>query len=250
MHGHPFRVTATRFPRRRFLHLAAGSVALPAVSRIARAQTYPTRPITIITPFPAGGSTDVIGRIVAERMRVSLGQPIIIESVSGANGSIGVGRVGRAAPDGYTLVIGQWNTLVANGALYALRYDLQNDFEPIALLTESPLVITVKKSMPAKDLKEFVVWLKTNPNKATQGHPGIGSPAHVAGVFFQRETGTHFEFVPYRGGAPATQDLMAGHIDFMIGVATDVCPSYVPAPSKLMLLRPKAVCQRLRTFRR
>jgi tripartite-type tricarboxylate transporter receptor subunit TctC len=212
-----------KLPRRSFLHLAAGAAALPFAPQIVGAQAYPTRPITMVLPYPPGGSTDVIGRILAERMRTSLGQPIIVESVAGANGSIGVGRVARAAPDGYTLVIGQWNTMVANGALYALPYDVIKDFEPIALLSDSPLLVTARKAMPAKDLKEFIDWLKANPN-ATQGLPGVGSAAHVAGVFFQKETGTRFQFVPYRGGMPATQDLVAGHIDLMIGTATDALP--------------------------
>lgn len=215
---------ATGIGRRKFLCLAAGAVALPAVSRIARAQTYPSRPITMIIPYPPGASTDVIGRILSDRIRAPLNQPIIIENVAGANGSIGAGRVARAAPDGYTLVIGNWNNFVANGALYALQYDLQNDFEPIALLTETPLLFTAKAAMPANDLKEFIAWLKANPNKATQGHSGIGSVGHVAGVFFQKETITRFQFVPYRGGGPATQDLVAGHIDFMMNAVTDTLP--------------------------
>jgi len=206
----------------------------------APAQTYPSRPITMVVPYPPGGSTDVIGRLLVERMRASLGQPIIIESVAGANGSIGVGRIARAAPDGYTLVLGQWNTLVANGALYALQYDLLNDFEPIALLTQSPLLVTAKKTMPAKDLKEFIAWLKANPNKATQGIPGAGSAAHVAGVFFQKETGTLFQFVPYRGGAPATQDLVAGHIDLTMGVATDALPHVLTGTIKAYAVTAKS----------
>ena len=156
-----------RFHRRQFLHLAAGAVALPAVSRNADAQSYPTRPITMIVPFPAGGGTDTVGRIVAERMRVSLGQPVVIENVTGANGTIGTGRVARAAPDGYTVVFGIWNTHVANGALYPLQYDVLKDFEPIALIASYPYLIVANKTIPASDLKGLVTWLKANPGKAT-----------------------------------------------------------------------------------
>src|SRR5262249_40408707 len=161
------------------LSLAAGAAALPAFSHAANAQAYPTRPITMVVPFPPGGATDVIARNVAGRMRAALGQPVIIENVTGAAGSIGVGRVAPAAPDGYTLVIGQWSTFVGNGAVYALQYDLFNDFEPVSLLVEARLLITAKKTMPAKNLKEFIAWLKANPNKATQEHPGAGSDPHV-----------------------------------------------------------------------
>jgi tripartite-type tricarboxylate transporter receptor subunit TctC len=178
----------------------------------------------MIMPAAAGSSTDVIGRMMVERMKASLGQPVIIENVTGANGSLAVGRVARAAPDGYTLSLGNWNTHVANGAVYALKYDLLNNFEPISLLTEGPLLVTARKAMPANDLKEFIAWLRANPNKATQGHPGVGSAAHVAGLLFQKETGTRFQFVPYRGGTPAMQDLVAGHIDLMMSTATDALP--------------------------
>ena len=213
-----------KLPRRRFLDLALGATALPATSGFAWAQTYPTRPITIVVPFAVGGATDVIGRIVAERMRASLGQPIIIENLTDASGTLGVGRGARAAPDGYTLVIGQWTTFVGNGALYALQYDLLNDFEPISLLVETPLLVIAKKAMSAKDLKEFIAWLKANPNKATQGHAGAGSNLHVAGLLFQKQTGSSFQSVPYRGGAPAQQDLVAGHIDFMMSAPIESLP--------------------------
>jgi tripartite-type tricarboxylate transporter receptor subunit TctC len=203
-----------KIPRRRFLHLAAGAAALPAVSRIARAQTYPSRPITLVVPFPPGGAADVVVRIVAERMRVSLSQPVIIENVGAAQGTIGVGRVARAPPDGYTLDVGQWDTHVVNGATFQLPYDLTKDFEPVALMAKGPWVIVARKSMPADDLGGLVAWLKANPDKATQGIPSAG--VHVAGVFLQKQTGTHFLFVPYRGAAPATQDLVAGQIDLLI----------------------------------
>jgi tripartite-type tricarboxylate transporter receptor subunit TctC len=192
------------------------SVVLATLASIAtaQAQVYPARPITLVVPFPAGGSTDAVGRIVAERMRALLGQPVIIENVGGAGGSIGVGRVARATPDGYTLDIGQWDTHVANGATFSLAYDVVKDFEPVALLSSNPFLILAKKAMPADDLKGLIGWLKANPDKASQAIPTAGS--HVAGILFQKETGTRFAFVPYRGGGPAMQDLVAGQIDLMI----------------------------------
>jgi tripartite-type tricarboxylate transporter receptor subunit TctC len=205
-----------KLPRRQFLHLGAGAAALPIVSRVATAQTYPTRPITIIVPFPAGGALDVLGRILAERMRPSLGQTIIIENIAGASGSLGVGRVARAAPDGYTLVIGYWGTHVANGAVYALPYDVMGDFEPIGLMVTNHMVIVSKNAVPAKNLRELIRWLKANPDKASAGTTGIGSLEHVGGILFQNMTGTRFHFVPYRGAAPAVQDLVAGQIDLIV----------------------------------
>jgi tripartite-type tricarboxylate transporter receptor subunit TctC len=207
--------------RRRFLHLAMAAAALPTVSP-ATAQTYPSRPVTIVVPFPAGGSTDAIGRIVAERLRASLGQPIIMENVGGAGGSIGVGRVARASPDGHTVDIGQWDTHVANGATYTLSYDLQKDFEPVALISSNPLLILARKSMPADDLQGIIAWLKSNPDKGSQAVPTAGS--HVAGILFQKQTGTRFQLVPYRGGAPAMQDLVAGQIDMLIIQAAVALP--------------------------
>ena len=198
-----------KLPRRNFLRLAAGAAALPALSRIARAQTYPVRPITMIVPFAAGGPNDGIARIMAERMRV-----VLIENVDGAAGSIGTGRAARAAPDGYTISIGYWGTHVANAAIYVLDYDVVKDFEPISLLVESPLLIAASKATPASDLREFVNWLRANPDKASAAVPGSGS--HVASVFFQRETGTRFRLVPYRGAGPAIQDLAQGRIDMAL----------------------------------
>ena len=186
------------------------------MSRSAFAQAYPARPITIIVPFPAGGPNDTLGRIMAERMRVSLGQSVIVENVSGANGSIGVGRVARAAPDGYTLGIGTWSTHVVNNAIYSLPYDTARDFEPVALLATSAPVFVANNAVPAANLKELIGWLKANPDKATLGTVGAGSPPHVAGVLFQNLTGTRFRFVPYRGMAPAMQDLIAGQIELSI----------------------------------
>jgi tripartite-type tricarboxylate transporter receptor subunit TctC len=210
--------------RRQFLHLAAGAAALPAVSRIAKAQVYPSRPITMVVPFPPGGPLDSVARITAEAMRVSLGQPVIIENVAGAAGSLGVGRVARAAADGYTLSAGFVGTHVFNGATYTLQYDVLKDFEPISLIANNSWLIVAKKTMPANDLKDLIAWLKSNPDKASQGTAGPGSPHHVAGVFFQKETGTRFQFVPYRGAAPAMQALVAGQIELIIDSPTIAMP--------------------------
>jgi tripartite-type tricarboxylate transporter receptor subunit TctC len=177
----------------------------------AGAQVYPSRPLTMVVPFAVGGPNDAIARTLAERMQAALGQPIIIENVDGSAGSIGTGRLARAAPDGYTLGIGYWGTHVANGALYRLAYDVVTDFEPISLLVESPLLVVAKKATPAQDLNELVAWLRANPDKSSWAVPGSGS--HVASVFFQKETGTRFQLVPYRGAGPAIEDLAAGRID-------------------------------------
>jgi tripartite-type tricarboxylate transporter receptor subunit TctC len=202
--------------RRRFLRLAAGAAVLPAVARIAHAQGYPSRPITLMVPFPPGGLTDVVGRILAEGMRTALGQTIVIENVGGATGSIGTGQVARAAPDGYTLVVGIWNTHVANGVTYALKYDVVTDFEPVALLVDAPLLLVGKKALPANDLKELIAWLKANPDSASMGTTGAGGPGHLLALLLQKETGTRFGLVPYRGANPAVQDVVAGQIDMMI----------------------------------
>jgi tripartite-type tricarboxylate transporter receptor subunit TctC len=180
----------------------------------ARAQTYPSHPITMIVPFAAGGPTDRIARIVADGMRSALGnQAIVIEDVTGASGTIGVGRAVRAAPDGYTLSAGMWATHVLNGAVFALPYDLLTDLEPVALLTSNPQLIVARNGVPAGNLKELIAWLKANPGKASQGTAGAGT--RVAGAFFQSLSGTTFTFVPYRGSAPAMQDLIGGQIDLM-----------------------------------
>jgi tripartite-type tricarboxylate transporter receptor subunit TctC len=198
-----------------FLAFFAFCIALDFVTP-AYPQAYPSRPITMVIPFPAGGPLDTIGRVMAEAMRGSLGQPVIIENVTGAAGSLGVGRVARAGADGYTLCLGIWSTHVVNGAIYALSYDVLNDFEPVALLTSVPLLIVAGKAMPANDLKGLIAWLKANPDKASWGTQGKGGPSHIGGVFFQNMTGTRYQFVPYRGLAPAMQDLVAGQIDLLL----------------------------------
>ena len=202
-----------RFPRRKFLHLAAGAAALPAVSWIARAQTYPSRPITMIVPFAPGGLTDVLGRVLAAGMQTLLVQSVVVENVGGASGSIGTGRVARAAPDGYTVVLGIWNTHVANGLTYTLDYDVVKDFAPIVLCAEAPLVLVAKKTLPTPDLQRYIAWLKANPDKVSMGTVGVGSPPHLLGILMQKQTGARFALVPYRGGGPLVQDVVAGQID-------------------------------------
>lgn len=190
----------------------------------ATAQTYPSKPVTIVVPFPPGGPVDTIARIMGDRMRTFLGQPIVVENVGGAAGSIGVGRAARAAPDGYTLSLGNWATHVVNGAIYSLNYDVLNDFDPVSLILTQPEIVVAKKDMPADDLKGLIAWLKANPNKAVQGTSGVGSAGHIAGVFFQQMTGVQYQFIPYRGLAPAMQALLGGQVDMLIDVPASSVP--------------------------
>jgi tripartite-type tricarboxylate transporter receptor subunit TctC len=205
--------------------ILSGVFAAVAAIATAQAQSYPSRPVTMVVPASAGGPTDAIGRIVAERMALSLGQNVIIENVSGAGGSLGVGRVAHAAPDGYTIGVGHWGHYVVNGAIYALPYDLRRDFEPVSLLAVGPLVMATKKSVPANDLKELIAWVKANSAKASAGTGGVGTPAHIGGLFFQTMTGTQFQFVPYRGTGPAMMGLVAGDIDLMLDQASNILPN-------------------------
>jgi tripartite-type tricarboxylate transporter receptor subunit TctC len=191
------------------------SLAAGLVGKAAAAETYASRPVTMIVPFAAGGPTDTLARVVSERMRMSIGQPIIIENATGAAGTLGVGRAARAAPDGYTIGIGAWNTHVVNGAVYQLPYDVLKDFEPVGLLANNSHMIVSRNGIPASDLKQLVAWVKTNQDKASAGTAGVGASSHVSAVFFQNMTGTRFQLVPYRGVGPAIQDLMAGQIDLM-----------------------------------
>ncbi len=211
-----------RIPRRLFLYLVATAAVFSAAPLDAIAQTFPSRPIVIVVPYPPGGPTDLIARIIAERMRGPLGQPIVIENVAGASGNIGVARVARAAPDGYTLSIGNSGSHVLNGALYSLPYDLLNDFEPIAELTTNPQIIVTKKAIPAGNLKELIEWLKANQGKVSVGI--AGAVAAASAVQFQNMTSTRFQLVPYRGAAPATQDLIGGQIELMFDQLSNALP--------------------------
>ena len=203
--------------------IAAIGCSLIAVAP-AMSQRYPSRPIAMVLPFAAGGPTDALARILGERMRVSLGQPLIIENVTGAGGTIGVGRVATAAPDGYTLAVGPMNAFVLTGAIYNLHFDLLKDFEPVALLVNNPCVVISKSAVPAKDLKELVAWIRANQEKVSAGTGGVGAASHVAGVLFQNLTDTRFQFVPYRGLAPAMQDLLGGRIDLMFDQLSNSLP--------------------------
>jgi tripartite-type tricarboxylate transporter receptor subunit TctC len=189
------------------------SIIVAAALASARADTYPSRPITIVVPYPAGGPTDTIARVLAERMKRALGQTVIVENPTGAGGTIGTGRAARATPDGHTIILGHWQTHVVNGATYSLQFDVVKDFEPISLVADCPVWMVAKQALPPKTLKELVAWLKENPGKATVGIAGVGGGADVLGTYFQKDTGTRFQFVPYRGGAPMIQDLVAGQID-------------------------------------
>src|SRR6516165_6864184 len=202
--------------RRGFLHLVAGTTALSTASRLARAQTYPTRPITMIVPTAPGGGFDAWTRIVAERMRGSLRQPIIVENIPGADGNLGTGRAAHAKPDGYTIMMGSNSTHVLNAALYSLPYDVLNDFAPISPVTTAPYALFAKKTMQAKDLHELIAWLDANPNKASMAFT-LGSN-HVLSTYFQKETATQFTLVPYRG--TVIQDLIAGQIDLYFSNVT------------------------------
>jgi tripartite-type tricarboxylate transporter receptor subunit TctC len=203
--------------RRFVLALALAFCTMGAAS----AQTYPAKPITMIVPFAAGGATDTLARFLAERMRAILGQPVIIENVTGAGGSTGVGRAARAPADGYTLQIGTSTTNMLLGGLYALQFDLLGDLAPVIQIANEPLMIVGKKALPANDLKEAIAWLKANSDKATIGIPAVGGTGHLAGLSFLKETGTQAQFVPYRGNGPALQDLVAGQIDMQIEPASN-----------------------------
>ena len=214
-----------KLARRQFLHLAAGAAALPLAPHVAMAQIYPTRPITIVIGYAAGGPTDTRVRILAQHMRATLGQSVIVENMTGASGSLAIARLGRAAPDGYTLSSGDWGTHVVNGAIYTLQYDLLNDFEPIALLSSTPLLMLARSGVPARDLMELVVWLKANSTKTSFGTSGPGSPSHASGLLLQKLTGMQVQFVPYRGGALVLQDLIAGQIDVTFGALSTSLPA-------------------------
>ena len=197
---------------------------LPAPFAPAVAQDYPARPIRMVVPFSAGGPTDLLGRILAERMGRALGQTVIVENFTGAGGFIGVGRVARAAPDGYTIVIGHWSTHVVNAVVYKLPYDVFDDFAPVALIASNPQLIVSNNAVPAKNLRELIAWVKANPDGMAVGTGGIGTASHVGGVYFQNRIGAKLQFVPYRGAAPAMVDLLSGQVDMMFDQVSNSLP--------------------------
>jgi tripartite-type tricarboxylate transporter receptor subunit TctC len=201
--------------RRRLLRASAAVEIFPLASHRAAAQTFPTHPITLVVPFPAAGPADVLARILSKPMRAFLGQAMIIDNIAGAAGSIGVGRVARAAPDGYTLILGNLGTHVFNGAIHSLSYDVVKDFEPISLLPSNNQLIIARNAIPTKNLRELVTWVKANSDKVTCGTAGPGSPSHIAAAYFQSMLGVRFQLVPYRGTPQVIQDLVAGQVDLV-----------------------------------
>ena len=202
-------------------HLAALAIAAALGAAPASAETFPSKPITMIVPVPAGGGSDILARIVSERMKVSLGQPVIIENVGGAGGTTGVARVARAAPDGYTISVGTWGTHVVNAFVYSPPYDLAKDFEPVALLPSVPHWFIARKNLPPKDLKELIAYMKANDGKVTAASVGAGGSSAVCSYYLGKATGTKTTLVPYRGGAPALQDIVAGNVDIMCDLAAN-----------------------------
>jgi len=194
----------------------AALIGLLSFGSAAHADNYPSRPITIVVPFAAGGPSDAMARILSERMKATLGEAVLVENVTGAGGSIGVGRAVRSPPDGYTVSFGHLGTHVCNGAIYRLGYDLVDDLEPVALLPSNPMIIVSKNAVPAKSLTELLAWLKARPSPATAGTAGAGSGSHVAGLYFEKIAGIKLQYVPYRGTAPALNDLVAGQIDLIV----------------------------------
>lgn len=201
----------------------AAAVMLGSVGS-AGAQTYPSRPITMLVGYAVGGPSDTIARIMADRMKIVLGQPVIVENVTGAAGSLAVGRAARAAPDGYTIGMGDWSTHVVNPAIYDLQYDVVKDFEPVARLPSAPQIIVTANAIPAANLKELLAWIKANPDKVSYGTSGVGSPSHVSGVLLQNVTGVKFQLVPYRGASLVMQDMIGGTISLSMFPVTVALP--------------------------
>jgi tripartite-type tricarboxylate transporter receptor subunit TctC len=202
----------------------AAVAAMLAIVTPAGAQNYPSKPITIIVPFAAGGPTDALARVLGERMRQSLGQTILVENVTGAGGTLGVARAVRSAPDGYTLSIGHLGTHVINGAIYPLTFDLVNDLDPVAMVASNPMMIVSKNDVPAKNLKELIAWIKSKDGNVSAGTAGVGSGSHFSGVYFEQLIGAKLQFVPYRGTGPALLDLVAGQIDLIVDQASNSLP--------------------------
>ncbi|HTO46265.1 MAG TPA: tripartite tricarboxylate transporter substrate-binding protein [Burkholderiales bacterium] len=216
------------------IRFAVALLALVATG--AGAQTFPSRPVALVVPFAAGGPTDTIARILAERMGRALGQTVVVENTTGAGGSIAVGRVVRATPDGYTIGIGHIGPFVFNGVIYSLQYDLRTDLQPIAMVATNATILVSKPGLPAKDLKELIAWVKANGNKVSVGTGGAGTPAHISAFNFKQLTGSDLQIIHYRGAAPAMQDVMAGHIDLYFDQAVTAVPN-----SKTGKVKPFAV---------
>jgi tripartite-type tricarboxylate transporter receptor subunit TctC len=216
--------SANEFARKGTILVALAILLTVQVLPDALAEEYPARPVTMVVPFAAGGPTDVLARVIAEPMRTSLGQPVIVTNMGGAAGTIATTRVAHEKADGYTVIIGNWGTHVINGAVQPLLYDLLRDFEPVSLIANNPHVIVSRNAVPAKDLKELIAWVQANQDKISAANSGIGSPSHVSGLYFQRKTGTHFPFVPFRGSGPALQELIAGRIDLYFDQVSNALP--------------------------
>ena len=198
--------------------LAIASAAAPAVF----AQAYPVKPITIVVPFAAGGPTDALARLLSERLRKTLGQPVIVDNTTGAGGSIATAKVVRAPPDGYMVSIGHWGSHVVNGAYYTLPFHLLNDFAPVALIATNPQVVVSKHAVPAKNLKELLAWIRVNQDKLLVGSGGVAASSHMGAVYFQSLIGAKFHYVHYRGGAPALQALLGGEVDLYVSQVSTV----------------------------
>jgi tripartite-type tricarboxylate transporter receptor subunit TctC len=221
--------------RRTIVAVAAGC----ALAGAALAQDYPARQITVIVPFPAGGSTDIQARLLAEPMRQALGQPVVVQNVPGAGSTIGVGRAVQAAPDGYTLIVGNWTSHVGAGAVYPVSWHPVNDLEPVAILATTTLIIAARTGLPVANGKELVAWLKANPDSATFATVGAGSGAHVCGIYFEQKTGTKFRYVPYKGGGPVMTDLLANQVDLFCGEASQMLGHFQSGKIKPLVVMSK-----------
>lgn len=207
----------------KWLLLAVSHALLGALAAAtAFAQPYPARPITIVVPFSAGGPTDTLARLLGERMRKTLGQPILVDNTTGAGGTVGTAKVVRAAPDGHMVSIGHWGTHVVNGVYYSLPYSVIDDFAPVALIASNPQLIVSKVGVPANNLKELMGWITANQGKVLMGTGGIGGASHIAAIYFQNAIGAKFQFINYRGGAPALQALLGGEIDLYVTQISNV----------------------------
>jgi tripartite-type tricarboxylate transporter receptor subunit TctC len=227
-------------PRMAFRRALVSAGAALVFVGAAFAQDYPTRQIVLIVPFPAGGSTDAIARIIAEPLRVSLGQSVVVQNITGAGSTIGVGRAIQSPPDGYTLSVGNWTSHVGAAAVYRVPWHVQNDLEPVSMLSISSLIIAGRTGLPVRDGKELIAWLKANPDQATVATVGAGSGAHICGIYFQQKTGTQFRYVPYRGGAPAMADLLANQVDFFCGEASQMLPHFRAGKIRPLVVMSKA----------